>query len=68
MGASIIWDSPFGPLRGDFAHVINKATDDRTQVFTLTLQQLLLILRAGQKGRPLVFEAAAPLPRGLFVV
>lgn len=41
VGASIIWDSPFGPLRGDFAHVINKATDDRTQVFTLTLQQLL---------------------------
>jgi outer membrane protein insertion porin family len=41
VGASIIWDSPFGPLRGDFAHVIDKATDDKTQVFTLTLQQLL---------------------------
>jgi outer membrane protein insertion porin family len=41
VGASIIWDSPFGPLRGDFAHVLNKATDDKTQVFTLTLQQLL---------------------------
>jgi outer membrane protein insertion porin family len=41
IGASIIWDSPFGPLRGDFAHVLNQATDDKTQVFTLTLQQLL---------------------------
>lgn len=41
VGASIIWDSPFGPLRGDFAYVLNKATDDKTQVFSLTLQQLL---------------------------
>lgn len=41
VGASIIWDSPFGPLRGDFAHVLSKATDDETQVFSLTLQQLL---------------------------
>jgi outer membrane protein insertion porin family len=41
VGASIIWDSPFGPLRGDFAHVLNKSTEDRTQVFQLTLQTLL---------------------------
>jgi outer membrane protein insertion porin family len=41
IGASIIWDSPFGPLRGDFAHVLNKSTDDKTQVFQLTLQSLL---------------------------
>ena len=41
VGASLIWDSPFGPLRGDFAYVINKATDDKTQVFSLTLQNLL---------------------------
>lgn len=41
VGASLIWDSLFGPLRGDFAYVINKATDDKTQVFSLTLQQLL---------------------------
>ena len=41
IGASLIWDSPFGPLRGDFAHVINKSSDDRTQVFQLTLQTLL---------------------------
>lgn len=41
VGASIIWDSPFGPLRGDFAHVLTKATDDRTQVFQLTLSTLL---------------------------
>ncbi|MDB5621792.1 MAG: bamA [Devosia sp.] len=41
VGASLIWDSPFGPLRGDFAHVLNKATSDRTQVFQLTLSSLL---------------------------
>jgi outer membrane protein insertion porin family len=41
VGASLIWDSPFGPLRGDFAYVLNKATDDRTQVFQLTMKSLL---------------------------
>ncbi|MEO8757722.1 MAG: outer membrane protein assembly factor BamA [Devosia sp.] len=41
VGASIIWDSPFGPLRGDVAYVITKATDDKTQVFSLTLKTLL---------------------------
>jgi outer membrane protein insertion porin family len=41
VGASLIWDSPFGPLRGDFAYVLNKATDDKTQQFSLTLQNLL---------------------------
>jgi outer membrane protein insertion porin family len=41
VGASVIWDSPFGPLRGDVAYVLNKATDDKTQVFSLTLQNLL---------------------------
>lgn len=41
VGASILWDSPFGPLRGDFAYVITKATDDKTQVFSLTLKTLL---------------------------
>jgi outer membrane protein insertion porin family len=41
VGASIIWDSPFGPLRGDVGYVITKATDDRTQIFQLTIQNLL---------------------------
>jgi outer membrane protein insertion porin family len=41
VGASVIWDSPFGPLRGDVAYVITKATDDQTQMFSLTLQTLL---------------------------
>ena len=40
IGASLIWDSPFGPLRGDFAHVLNKSTADRTQVFQLTMSTL----------------------------
>lgn len=40
VGASLIWDSPFGPLRGDFAHVLNKSTADQTQVFQLSLQTL----------------------------
>ncbi|MEQ9636333.1 MAG: outer membrane protein assembly factor BamA [Devosia marina] len=41
VGASLIWDSPFGPLRGDFAHVLNKSTDDRTQMFQFTISTLL---------------------------
>jgi outer membrane protein insertion porin family len=41
IGASLIWDSPFGPLRGDFAYVLNKATNDKPQVFALTLSTLL---------------------------
>ena len=40
IGASLIWDSPFGPLRGDFAYVLNKDPGDRTQVFALTLQSV----------------------------
>jgi len=32
-GASIIWDSPFGPLRFDFAYPITKTSYDRTQFF-----------------------------------
>lgn len=40
VGASVIWDSPFGPLRGDFAHVIDKDTADQTQVFALTISTL----------------------------
>jgi outer membrane protein insertion porin family len=41
VGASLIWESPFGPLRGDFAHVLNKSTDDRTQMFQFTISTLL---------------------------
>ncbi len=33
VGASIIWDSPFGPLRFDFAYPISKTSYDRTQFF-----------------------------------
>ena len=33
-GASIIWDSPFGPLRFDFAYPILKQSYDRTQFFS----------------------------------
>ena len=33
VGASIIWDSPFGPLRFDFAYPILKQAYDRTQFF-----------------------------------
>jgi outer membrane protein insertion porin family len=41
VGASIIWESPFGPLRGDFAHVVQKDTGDLTQMFQLTINNLL---------------------------
>ena len=40
IGASLIWESPFGPLRGDYAHVLNKSSADRTQEFQLTLSTL----------------------------
>jgi outer membrane protein insertion porin family len=32
-GASIIWNSPIGPLRADFAYVIKKEAGDQTEVF-----------------------------------
>ena len=50
VGASIIWDSPFGPLRGDMAWILSKSTNDSTTkvcasvycpAFALTLQTLL---------------------------
>ena len=41
IGASILWDSPFGPLRGDLAFPLNKANGDKTSYVGLTLQTLL---------------------------
>lgn len=40
VGGSLIWESPLGPLRGDFAHVIDPDENDETQVFQLTLSTL----------------------------
>ncbi len=33
VGGSILWSSPLGPLRADFAHVITSQGQDRTQFF-----------------------------------
>jgi outer membrane protein insertion porin family len=33
VGASLIWDSPFGPLRFDIAYPFLKQPYDRTQIF-----------------------------------
>ena len=33
VGVGLIWDSPFGPLRFDFAYPITKTSYDRTQFF-----------------------------------
>jgi outer membrane protein insertion porin family len=33
IGTGLIWDSPFGPLRFDFAYAMTKASYDKTQVF-----------------------------------
>jgi outer membrane protein insertion porin family len=33
VGASLLWNSPVGPLRADFAYVISKADFDETQFF-----------------------------------
>ncbi len=34
VGAGLIWDSPFGPLRFDVAQALTKASYDRTQFFS----------------------------------
>ncbi len=41
VGASLIWNSPFGPLRGDVAHVLQQDTGDNTQIFQFTISTLL---------------------------
>ena len=33
VGASILWDSPFGPLRADVSHAFQKESYDKTQIF-----------------------------------
>lgn len=33
VGASLLWNSPVGPLRADFAYVINKEDFDETELF-----------------------------------
>ncbi|MCB1517519.1 MAG: outer membrane protein assembly factor BamA [Hyphomicrobiaceae bacterium] len=40
-GASLLWNSPFGPLRGDYAFYINGATGDIPQRFQFTISTLL---------------------------
>jgi outer membrane protein insertion porin family len=40
IGASVIWDSPFGPLRGDFAYVLQKDAGDRTQLFSIAMKSI----------------------------
>lgn len=34
VGAGLVWDSPFGPLRFDYARALSKASYDRTQSFS----------------------------------
>ena len=33
VGGSILWDSPLGPLRADFAYALTKESYDKTQFF-----------------------------------
>ena len=33
VGASLLWNSPLGPLRADYAYVLNKDPNDQTQAF-----------------------------------
>ena len=35
VGIGFLWDSPLGPLRGDFAHVISSESFDEQQVFRI---------------------------------
>ena len=41
VGASIIWDGPFGPIRGDVGYAHTKATSDTREFFQLTIQNLI---------------------------
>jgi outer membrane protein insertion porin family len=43
VGASIIWDSPFGPLRGDFALPLTYSANEQAhlQYFAFTINSLL---------------------------
>ncbi|HVX82176.1 MAG TPA: outer membrane protein assembly factor BamA [Devosiaceae bacterium] len=41
VGGSLIWDSPFGPLRADVGYPVLKAPSDIPQVFQISLQSLL---------------------------
>ena len=34
VGGSVLWDSPMGPLRMDFAYVLTKEDYDQTQIFS----------------------------------
>ena len=45
VGASLIWDSPFGPLRFDFAYPILKQSYDRTAVVPVRRRNAVLITR-----------------------
>ena len=38
VGLSLFWESPFGPLRMNFAHAVKKETGDRDQFFDLTVR------------------------------
>jgi outer membrane protein insertion porin family len=38
IGLSLFWESPFGPLRMNFAHAIEKEPGDRDQFFDLTVR------------------------------
>ena len=35
VGASLLWASPLGPLRADFAYVLTKDDEDREQFFRI---------------------------------
>ncbi|VTZ23327.1 hypothetical protein MPC1_14190001 [Methylocella tundrae] len=36
LGASLIWQSPLGPIRFDFAKAVTKSNADQTQFFRFT--------------------------------
>ncbi|QIE44367.1 outer membrane protein assembly factor BamA [Pseudohalocynthiibacter aestuariivivens] len=38
VGVAVIWQSPFGPLRFNFSHALQKEASDKEQQFDLTIQ------------------------------
>jgi outer membrane protein insertion porin family len=37
VGIGVNWNSPFGPFRIDFAHVLSKVDGDETKKFTFSV-------------------------------
>ena len=63
LGASVIWDSPFGPLRFDFAYPLLKQWYDRTQFFAVRRRNAVLIAACDCRRWPGACRTSPRRPR-----